>query len=490
MVDQPYSTMTNIDRPKGKDESKLRRWVANLQLESWQLELLITGFSIFLLVTGIGEYAEINRNIQENKLNPGANGINPLLSISINFILDTIPIGMKFFLINLLIHLLLRGFWIGIVGLSSVSSFIDYDKLAFKGKFRKYMPEKVRSLDELIVHLDKISSVIFAYTFLLVFSIVSVVIVVAIGVSLLSVTVMLSTSNELTIWVGIMNLVAIFAVIFYFVLAIIFFLDTLFFSAFKKSKWFSVLYYPIYRFFSVITLSILYRSIYYHLITTYKKKQIIGVSSVLLLVLLVTFRADALDVNVFYPERTNISEGYMVEGFYDDLRADDQFIRELSLPSKYVENGFLELFLRYNPKDNSTLELLCPDSYKLSPDEGVLQGFKAGMKVQMDTTLNVDDLVRDKNYEARLEQSLACQTQLFEVYIDGILYPNLDYAFKTHASNGEKGYLAVIDVIELGRGKHLLEVKKLKASSTARMRGIQLEDLKMELIAKLNFWVE
>jgi len=180
----------------------------------------------------------------------------------------------------------------------------------------------------------------------------------------------------------------------------------------------------------------------------------------------------------------------MVEGFYDDLRADDQFIRELSLPSKYVENGFLELFLRYNPKDNSTLELLCPDSYKLSPDEGVLQGFKAGMKVQMDTTLNVDDLVRDKNYEARLKQSLACQTQLFEVYIDGMLYPNLDYAFKTHASNGEKGYLTVIDVIELGRGKHLLEVKKLKASSTARMRGIQLEDLKMELIAKLNFWVE
>ncbi|KYG82670.1 hypothetical protein [Roseivirga echinicomitans] len=482
--------MTNSDRPKDKDESKLRRWVANLQLESWQLELLITGFSIFLLATGIGEYNDINRNIQENKLNPGANGINPLLSISINFILDTIPIGMKFFLINLLIHLLLRGFWIGIVGLSSVSNFIDYDKLGFKGKFRKYMPENVRSLDELIVHLDKISSVIFAYTFLLVFSIVSVVIVFAIGVSLMSLTVILSTASELTIWIGVLNLLAVFLVIFYFILAIIFFLDTLFFSAFKKSKWFSFLYYPIYRFFSVITLSILYRSIYYHLITTYKKKQIIGVSSVLLVVLLITLKADALDVNVFYPERTNISERYMVEELYDDLRAEDQFIHQLSLPSKYVKNGFLELFLRYNPKDNGILELLCPDSYKLSPEGGVMQGFKAGMQAQMDTTLNVDDLMRDKNYESRLVESIACQTQIFEVYIDGMLYSNLEYVYKTHISNGEKGYLAVIDVLELGRGKHLLEVKKLKAPSTARIRGVEAADLKMESMSVLNFWIE
>tara|TARA_R110001592_G_scaffold286504_1_gene555097 strand:- start:3242 stop:4690 length:1449 start_codon:yes stop_codon:yes gene_type:complete len=482
--------MTNSDRPKDKDESKLRRWVANLQLESWQLELLITGFSIFLLATGIGEYNDINRNIQENKLNPGANGINPLLSISINFILDTIPIGMKFFLINLLIHLLLRGFWIGIVGLSSVSNFIDYDKLGFKGKFRKYMPENVRSLDELIVYLDKISSVIFAYTFLLVFSIVSVVIVFAIGVSLMSVTVVLSTSSELTIWVAMLNLLTVFVVFLYFILAIIFFLDTLFFSAFKKSKWFSVLYYPIYRFFSVITLSILYRSIYYHLITTYKKKQIIGVSSVLVVVLLITLKADALDVNVFYPERTNISERYMVDELYDDLRADDQFIHQLSLPSKYVQNGFLELFLRYNPKDNGILELLCPDSYKLSPEAGVMQGFKAGMQAQMDSTLNVDELMRDKNYEATLVASIACQTQIFEVYIDGELYQNLEYAFKTHPSNGEKGYLAIIDVLELGRGKHLLEVKKLKAPSTARIRGVEANDLKMESMSVLNFWIE
>ena len=39
-----------------KNESELRRWVSNLQLESWQLELLITGFSIFLLATSLEQY--------------------------------------------------------------------------------------------------------------------------------------------------------------------------------------------------------------------------------------------------------------------------------------------------------------------------------------------------------------------------------------------------------------------------------------------------
>lgn len=481
----------NQQRPTNpKEEGKLRRWVANLQLESWQLELLITGFSIFLLATGIDEYNDINRHIQENKLNPGANGINPLLSISINFILDTIPIGMKFFLINLLIHLLLRGFWIGIVGLSSVSNTIDYEKLKFRGKFRKYMPEKVRSLDDLIVYLDKVSSVIFAYTFLLVFSIISVVIVFAIGMSMMSIVVMLSTMPEINSTIMMLNFLALIIIVLYFVLAIVFFLDTLLFSAFKKSKWFAVLYYPIYRFFSIISLSILYRSIYYHLITTYPKRQVIGVSSILAVVLLITVRANALDVNVFYPASTSTSEYYMVESVYDDLRNEDQFIQRMSLPSKFVKNGYLELFLRYNPKDNEVLEVLCPDNYKLSPNEGVMRSFKAGMEAQMDSTVNLEDLIVDKGYQQKLSDALDCQVQMFEVYIDGVLYPELDYAFKTHSSNNERGYLTIIDVEPLGRGKHLLEVNKLVAPNTARLTGVKREDLEMRPMSRLNFWIE
>jgi len=477
----------NTERPQGKDDGKLRRWVANLQLESWQLELLITGFSIFLLATGIDEYAEINRNIQENQLNPGANGISPLLSIAVNFILDTIPIGMKFFLINLLIHLLLRGFWIGIVGLSSVSNHIDYDKLKFRGRFRKFIPEKVRSLDELIVYLDKVSSVIFAYTFLLVFSIISVVIVLALGLVIFSFSISLSVSADPTPVTIALNLLIILFVLLYFFLAFLFFLDTLLFSAFKKSKWFTVLYYPIYRFFSVVSLSILYRSIYYHLITTNSKKQIIGVSSILFVVLLIVLRADSIDVNKFYPRLTDTSPNYIVEEFYDDSRPEDAFIDHLSLPSKYVENGFLELFIRYNPQDNVILELLCPEFNELGPNDGFVENFKMGFKSANDSTFLA---TKELAYNNQITRSLECQIQMFEVHVDGELYSSLGYAFKTHSSNNEKGYLTIIDVLALGRGRHTLEVKKFKSEGSARLKGLVMKDLDMKSMAKLNFWIE
>jgi hypothetical protein len=143
---------------------------------------------------------------------------------------------LKFFLINLLVHLLLRGFWIGIVGLSSVSSKIDFDSLNFRGKFKRFIPENVKSLDELILYLDKISSVVFAYTFLLVFSIISVVIVFSIGLSTMGVAVVNMMSTDSSSLVVGLSIFLVLVVMFYFFMALIFFLDTLLFSYFKKSR--------------------------------------------------------------------------------------------------------------------------------------------------------------------------------------------------------------------------------------------------------------
>jgi hypothetical protein len=478
--------MSNTERPKSSEEGKLRRWVSNLQLESWQLELLITGFSIFLLASGIDEYNTFNNHFQETKLVNGANGVNPLINDSIRFILNTIPIGLQFFLINLLIHLLLRGFWIGIVGLSSVSSKIDFESLNFKGKFRRFIPENVKSLDELILYLDKISSVVFAYTFLLVFSIISVVIVFSIGLSSIGVVVgnMLSPDAS-SLVVGICMLM-VFVIMFYFFMALIFFLDTLLFSYFKKSRWFSVLYYPFYRFFSFISFAFIYRSIYYHLITNFKRKYIVGFTLVLL-VITYTFReVGRMDLDKFYPEYTDKSELMMAEVFYDDIRLDHQYIRTVSIPSKYVNNGFLEVFIRYNPNNNSILKLTCPDAFEMEYRPDVLIGFKEGMKADS----IIEAMTNNKEYDKRLLASIECQTSMFEVYIDDQLQSDLDYSFKSHASHQEKGYLTIIDVAQLGRGRHVLELKGLEASKTSIMREITKEDLSIKTKAKISFWIE
>jgi hypothetical protein len=79
---------------------------------------------------------------------------------------------------------------------------------------------------------------------------------------------------------------------------------------------------------------------------------------------------------------------------------------------------------------------------------------------------------------------------MFEVYIDGELQTDLDYSFKTHQSHGEKGYLAIIDVAELGRGRHYVELRKFEAKPTAVFRSLEMEYLEMKIKAKINFWIE
>ncbi len=483
--------MINGPDSEPKDETgKLRRWVSNLQLESWQLELLITGFSIFLLATSVEGYSSWRDEFLFSKLRPDAGTINPIVAVSVLFIINSIPIVLQFLLINLLVHLLLRGFWIGIVGLSSVSSTIDFDSLKLKGNFRKFIPQKVRSLDSLIVYLDKISSVIFAYTYLLVFSILSVVIVTSFIFTLMGLTTWLAAQYPDSTVLGLVNILVFIIILILLVAAIIFFLDTILFSAFKKSKWFNVLYYPIYRFYSVISLSIIYRSIYYHLITNFKKKQIITVVVILLGFFLMFQRVSGWTNFKFFPKTETVSEYYLTNNMYDDLRV-NAYVSKASIPSKYIKSGFLEVFIRYQAIDNELLNLLCPDANKLDWDLTLGESFRAGVESQMDTTFDINELLSGGEAYANLvEEVIGCISELYEIKIDGEIMDSGPYFFHIHSNRSEKGYLAVLDVSNLERGRHVLEINKKSQGDATFMLGITEESIRKRLYSKINFWIE
>ncbi len=476
------------ERPEEGDESKLRRWVANLQLESWQLELLITGFSIFLLNESIGSYAAWSEELRFNKLVP-TNSANAVFLIMATFLINAIPYAIKFFLISLLIHLLLRGFWIGIVGLSSVSSNIGLHDMNLRGPFRKYLPGKVQSLDELILYLDKIASVIFAYTYLLAFSIISVVMIGAflflfVGIGTLGATIF----DNPTVAV----LVSIISVLIGFLLAIaaiIFFLDTIFFSAFKKSKWFSVLYFPIYRFFSIISLSFIYRSIYYHLINNYKKKQIIQVTLILVGVVFISFKIEDWDRYAYYPKEDN-SNGYFFQARqYDDERWGG-YIRTASIPSKIVKGNFLELFIRYSPRDNMALDLLCPEYAGLENDPTILDSFNAGMESAIDSTFSVNAMLYDSDYEDKVNLTLSCFKELFEVKLNGKIVILDEVFFMRHENKNEKGIMTMLDISSLSAGVNMIEIKKKRLDNNPFVRNKTAEDLKFMQFVKIPFWKE
>lgn len=472
------------------DKDKLRRWVSNLQLESWQLELLITGFSIFLLATSLDEYDSFRRAIQYNKISPSSDSSNPFLSISVITLINTIPWALRFFLINLLIHLLLRGFWIGIVGLSSVSSEIHYDKLKLRGKFRKAIPERVKSLDQLIVYLDNMSSVIFAYTYLLVFSIISVMLVFVILIALFGIIFWLMALASQSVVFVILGVLVAVLVLLIALGAILFFIDTLTFSRLKRSKWFSAIFYPIYRVFSVLTLSFLYRSIYYHLITNYKKKQIIFVTLGMLGLFYVSQLFAGWDNYNHFPETYGTSEHVLENEFYDDSRG-DQYIGTLSIPSKFVDDNYLQLFIRYRPSQNAVMSFLCPSTINMNSNRTVMDGFNAGIESQRDSTVTLSDLLgSDAEYADALEQSVKCLSQIYEVSIDGVLQENLEYSYYIHPSKREKGFFVMIDLKGAGRKKHVLEVRLLASTGPMMLQKIKEEELEMRSIAKLPFWIK
>ncbi|OEK00072.1 hypothetical protein BFP97_00435 [Roseivirga sp. 4D4] len=483
--------MAQLRRPDDNEEGKLRRWVSNLQLESWQLELLITGFSIFLLATGVDQYEEFSASINFNKLVPSSSS-NVVFVSAGSFIVNTIPIALKFFLISLLIHLLLRGFWIGIVGLSSVSNSIDLDSLKLKGPFRKKLPGKVRSLDDLIFYLDKVSSVIFAYTYLLAFSIISVVLVSAFLFSLLGVGAFfqnyIGSSPAVTMMISVLFL--ILSVILT-ICAVIYFLDTIFFSTFKKSKWFSVLYYPIYRLFSLISLSFVYRSIYYHLITNYSKKQIISVTLILGGTLFLAQRINTWETYPFFPEVRSANQYTMNKVHYDDERSKGH-IRTASIPSKFVKNDYLELFIRYSPRSNQVLDFLCPEFRGLERTNSFTEAMNAGMRSAQDSTVTMEDLLgTDEKYEELVKSSSQCLGSLYEVYLDGEKIENPDFFFTRHENKGERGVETVIDITNLDRGRHLIQVNRFEFKGNPFFAEEVSEDrLENEIFVKISFWKE
>ena len=178
-------------KEKEKDNKNIfTEWLEKLQQESWQLELLISGFALF----GIWE----SRDILESFTNFLAVN-NPVKSDASNVLIvvtQMLKAAWLVFFTNLLIHVIMRGLWIGAIGLRYVSGEIDYDKLKYSESFNKYFKKRVGGFDDYIERLEKICSSIFAYTFLLFFIFLSLAFFIIFWILLAAILSYLFNSDE------------------------------------------------------------------------------------------------------------------------------------------------------------------------------------------------------------------------------------------------------------------------------------------------------
>jgi len=433
-----------------RSSSRLSEWLDNLARESWQLELIISGFAIFLLL-GIYEPLEGMGEALTRS------GLSQRMQAMLGVPLGILAAAWFILLLNLCIHVLFRGLWISTIGLRSVSDDIDFESLRFTPRFDRFLQKQVGSFDRYIERLEKICSVLFAFTFLILFMLLAVGGVIA-----------LLGLGQLLLgeWLGVDNFVlsAIFNILIL-LGALLYFIDFVSLGYLKRIRWLALAYYPIYRFFSFITLARLYRPIYYNLIDNRFGRRV-GFLLVPYIILLMAGSSVKFVTDAYFP-KSPPGHALLNTTYYDSLRAGDDFSEAPGIPSRFVGNGFIELFIPYRPEgDDEALQASCP-----------------GLEVARTTGLTLKGAVtiQENRSGFNVDSILLCMSAIHHVLVDDSLFVAPAFRFYTHPQRQDNGLIAMLDVQYLARGEHLLrvETQRLKRGS-----------LVWEERAHIPFWKE
>ena len=409
------------------NNSKFKELLDKLQQESWQLELLISGFAIFGLITAFDPiYNQFE--IAQNQ--------NELYQIIISLIA---VIACSILIFNLLIHVVLRGLWIGALGLRYVSGDIDFEKLNYHNRFTKHLKKKIVSFDKYISTLEDYCSILFAVSFLLIFYVLGVF------VSLLSIIffINLIDNGSINNWISI-------PIISFLNIGIIFtFLDFITQGFFKKKKWLSKIYFPFYWVFSYLTLSFLYRPLVYNFLDNKFGKRLslilipfyIGIG---FLISLENNKSNYINTD------TLSSEIYMRNDKYEDhLLKENELVEHTSIQSKIITDSYIKVFRVFtNGLENRIFDF----HPLLKPKED-----KRGLYSEM--TSNGNQFGSRKKRDSLTRKYLEIFNTTHQIYIDGIKFEKA-FLFATNKKK-QMGFETYISTKNLDEGKHILKLKRL-----------------------------
>ncbi len=430
-------------RENNAESRPTNKWVKKLQQESWELELLVSGFSIVLLT-------QLTKWLQVVIDNIGANlNMNSSLTVGMYIFLAFVLLASYALIINLIVHLVFRGFWVGIVGLGSVAPNTDFEKLKYSPFFTEKLRKKITNLEDLVVVVDKISSLIFTFAFLIIFFLVSLGLYF---VSFLIIGQLFEALIDLTSGLlnDILTVIVVVIVLAYLLSGIIYMIDFLTLGALKKGKRISKMYYPIYHFFGWITLSFLYRTLYYNLISKFSKKKI-GFIFIPYLLIIIMVPAFNYNHHIYFPKKSPSS--HITNNYYSNLRSEDEHIKKVDIPSYIIKEDFLPVFLTYDPGYNEVIKKLNPD---FTPS--INEGFNS--EVQLRFTKQGLNISGKKDEQE--QKSLESLVSFFKIYLNDSLLNEQKFYFKRSSALQDKGIFTVLDIKNLQRGENILSVKRAK----------------------------
>ncbi|MBT8239140.1 MAG: hypothetical protein HKP38_05530 [Croceitalea sp.] len=417
-----------------------KKLLDSLQQQSWELELIISGFAIFGLFTAY-EPIKIQMVSAENE--------QQIISFAVYFVA---LIAASILLFNLLLHVVLRGLWIGALGLRYVSGDIEFDKLKYSDRFRNYLSRKIVSFDRYIANLENYCSILFAISFLLIFYVLAFTLVV-VGIALVANYIL--SNDELPKWLS--QGVGIPLIIFLILGQFLTFIDFVSQGLLKKNKWVAKIYFPFYWVFSFLTLSFLYRPLIYNFLDNrFGKRLFLLLLPVYVAILLLT---SVEYKNSNYLDKAKSSTTYYAnaENYMDMLTDDGKFPGDAAIPSKVINTTSLQVFI---PFSESIENRIFDKNESLKPENDV-RGY--GSSITFNNKM-------DNGFSFGQQDSLSVEylktfNQIYTLQIDSLKYTS-DFIMTTNIKD-QLGFETNINIRDLTEGKHVLKVnRKLKQKDT------------------------
>lgn len=439
-------------------DAKFKKWLDVLQQESWQLELIISGFAIYGLFAVIepielaGMEAQNNQNFYSTLLFQG------------------LVVSWYIITINLIAHVILRGLWIGAIGLRYVSGEIDYDKLRYSPKFRRHLEKRVGSFDNYVATLEKYCSVIFAVTFLLVFYLLGLLVLVF-CLGLLGLWI---SQDETPSWAR--GAIGIPAIIFLSLGMVLTFIDFVTQGWLKRKKWTTWFYYPFYWVLKYLTLSFLYRPMVYNFLDTRFGKRLSWVVVPLYLGLTVLAGTGFSTSNYLEKDMDTNSFTANKENYEDELDDEHPFVDRASLDSKVITDPYLHVFVVFGSSVEDDVFYFNKD---LKPEEdrrGIFSVFSEGVQDYVRRTEGI------KAYMESLED-------MYTLTIDSVDFKP-QFVFSTN-SQKQLGFETFLDLEGIAKGKHILDVRRKdhRLVNSGTTGSEQKEDtVYIRRIVRIPFW--
>lgn len=394
-----------------------------------------------------------------------------------------------------MLHITGRALWVGAIGLRYVSGDIDYAVLRYHPRVDKFLRKKMGSFDDYIEKLERFCSVIFAYSYLLIFLLLGWLICSFIGLLILT--------GGLSSQLLFLRLSVFFI---YLACCWVVFIDFITLGWVKRSRrgWLIAIYMPVMKVFSWITLSKLYRPLLYNFLDHRYSRRLLKISIPYFFLVFgfILYIDGKRELTMDFMPFKDKDTAQVVDHFspytvhwsnYDDLRREfvvnkpgmtnERIIEDVSLPSYRVGDRELEVFLRLYPSDGIYLR----EEFGLERFEVLWAGrklwhigdFQDSLAAEMnnryrklnskcDTCLHSLQGLK-MQYEEILDSAMAraaalhrsALTGLFELRIDrDLLGAEMDCHYFIHPNAGEQGLRCMVPIDSLAYGSHFLEIKR------------------------------